>query len=229
MGLIQAVHEIEYPESDGKPMAETDLHRDWMVRILEILRQRYRGQRVYVASDLFVYYQEGDPTKVVAPDDFVVLDCDPGRRKTFKIWEEGNKVPQVVFEVTSESTRRQDEVLKPEVYARIGVPECFLYDPTSDYLEPPLQGFRLRPGGYTRITLDETGALECEQLDIALRLEQGNLVMRDAQSGKTLLTEAEAEKAARQREKAARQAAETRVAELEAQVERLKAELRRES
>ena len=46
---------IEYPESDGKPMGETDLLRDWMFRILELLRFRYRGQRVYIASDLLVY------------------------------------------------------------------------------------------------------------------------------------------------------------------------------
>jgi len=90
MSLVQTVDSlIEYPESDGKPMGETDLHRDWMVRILEILRYRYRQQRVYVASDLIVYYEEGDPTRSVVPDDFVVMDCDPGRRRTFKTWEEG--------------------------------------------------------------------------------------------------------------------------------------------
>jgi Uma2 family endonuclease len=172
MALVQTVHGIEYPESDGMPMGETDLHRDWMVRILDILRLRYRGQRVYVASDLLVYYQEGDPTKFVVPDDFVVLDCDPARRNTFKIWQEQNNVPHAVFEVTSRSTRREDEVFKPRVYARLGVPEYFLYDPTSDYLSPPLQGFRTEHGSYTRITPDDTGALKCDQLGITLRLEQ---------------------------------------------------------
>jgi len=222
MTLVQTVHEIEYPESDGMPMGETDLHRDWMVRILDILRLRYRGQRVYVASDLLLYYQEGDPTKFVVPDDFVVLDCDPARRNTFKIWEEDNRVPHAVFEVTSRSTRREDEVFKPRVYARIGVPEYFLYDPTSDYLSPPLQGFRIDRGNYTRITPDDTGALRCEQLGITLRLERGNLAMVDARSGQVLRTEAEAAEAARQ-------AAEARVAELEAEVRRLQAELRRQS
>ena len=85
MSLIQTVDQLEYPESDGKPMGETDLHRDWMYRILDILRLRYRGQRVYVASNLLVYYAEGDPSQFIVPDDFVVMDCDPGRRRTFKI------------------------------------------------------------------------------------------------------------------------------------------------
>lgn len=214
MTLVQTVHEIEYPESDGMPMGETDLHRDWMVRILDILRLRYRGQRVYVASDLLLYYQEGDPTKFLVPDDFVVLDCDPARRNTFKTWQEDNKVPHVVFEVTSRSTRREDEVFKPRLYARLGVPEYFLYDPTSDYLSPPLQGFRIEQGSYTRIAPDDTGAMTCEQLGITLRLERSNLVMYDAHSGQVLRTEAEA--------------AEARVAELEAEVRRLQAELRRQ-
>jgi Uma2 family endonuclease len=213
MSVVQTVYGIEYPESDGMPMGETDLHRDWMIRILDILRFRYRGQRVYVASDLLLYYQEGDPTRFVVPDAFVVLDSDPGRRNTYKMWEESNKAPNVVFEVTSRSTRREDEVFKPQAYARIGVAEYFLYDPTSDYLKPPLQGFRTQGGNCTRIAPDESGRLKCEQLGISLRLEQDNLVMCDAASGEMLRTEAEA--------------AQAKVAELEAEVQRLQAELRR--
>ncbi|NLX96672.1 MAG: Uma2 family endonuclease [Rhodopirellula sp.] len=233
MGLIQTIGEVEYPESDGMPMGETDVHRDWMVRILDILRLRYRGQRVYVASDLLVYYEEGDPSKYVAPDDFVVKDCSPHPRRTFKIWEEG-RVPDVVFEVTSRSSRRKDEVFKPQEYRRLGVKEYFLYDPTSEYLRPPLQGFRLEQGEYTRLTADDTGALRCEQLGIILRLDESKLVMCDGRSGEVLRTEAEAADAAREaadthaaQADAAREAADARAAELEAEVQRLRKELRR--
>lgn len=226
MSLVQTVDQIEYPESDGMPMGETDLHRDWMIRILHILQHRYRGQRVYVASDLLLYYQEGDPTKFVVPDGFVVLDCDPGPRRTFKIWEE-EKSPDVVFEVTSRSSRREDEIFKPRVYARLGVKEYFLYDPTSDYLDPPLQGYRLERGDHTRIEPDDAGTLGCEQLDITLRLDGGSLVMHDSDSGEVLYTEAEAEKAAREAERAAREAAEARADELEAELRRLREELKR--
>jgi Uma2 family endonuclease len=222
MSLAQTVDQVvEYPESDGKPMGETDLHRDWMVRILEILRYRYRGQRVYVASDLIVYYEEGNPTKSVVPDDFVVKDCDPGRRRTFKIWEEG-KAPHVVFEVTSRGSRREDQIFKPQIYARLGVLEYFLYDPTSDYLRPPLQGFRLVAGTYQKIEPDEAGHVECQVLGITLGLTGGELVMRDLETGDVLRTVAEANglaleaaeaalattNAARDKESLARQAAE---------------------
>jgi Uma2 family endonuclease len=221
MSTAEVANRIEYPESDGKPMGETDLHRDWMIRILDILRYRYRRQKVYLASDLLVYYEEGATNKYVVPDVFFVADCPPGRRRTFKIWEEG-RVPDVVFEVTSLGTRREDEIFKLRVYARLGVKEYFLYDPTSDYLQPPLQGYRLVDDSYRRIASNDAGDLQSERLDVRMRLEQGELVMIDAATGQTLLSEAEAERAARQAERAAREIAEARTAELEAEIERLR-------
>src|SRR5438128_1762997 len=96
---------IVYPESDGKPTAETDVHRDWMVQLIELLKFLFSGLRVYVSGNLLVYHVEGNPRRSFAPDVFVVKDCDP-RRRTYKIWEEG-KSPNFVLEVTSKKTRRE--------------------------------------------------------------------------------------------------------------------------
>ena len=115
----------------------------------------------------------------------------------FKIWEEG-KAPDVVIEVTSRSTRRHDSIYKARVYAEIGVKEYFLYDPTGDYLLPPLKGFRWVEGGYREMAPDESGALACQELRLGLRLEAGRLVIYDWHSGQPLLTEAEAERQARE-------------------------------
>ena len=38
--------QVHYPESDGKPIGETDEHRDQMVRHIELLRYFYRDQPV---------------------------------------------------------------------------------------------------------------------------------------------------------------------------------------
>ena len=251
MSVVQTLPEIElYPESDGKPMAETDVHLDCMIYIRAVLKWRYRSQRVYVGSNLLVYYAKalrGQKGKAVAPDNFVVKDCDPGFRRVFKIWEEA-RVPNTVFEVTSASTRGEDERQKPEIYARMGVKELFLFDPTGDYLEPPLQGYRFVRGEKRRIEPDAMGALRSKELGIKLRLEDGHLVMCDAHTGERLLTEAEAERQAKEAERQAketeRQAKETerqaREAERQAkeaeriarkaaeeEVRRLKAELAR--
>ena len=220
MSLPQAATETVYPESDGKPMGETDLHRDWMVRIIDLLRYRYRGQRVYVSGDLLVYYEQGSPSRFVVPDAFVVKDCDPGRRRVYKVWEEG-KPPDVVFETTSRSTQREDTVFKPQSYARIGIGEYFLYDPASEYLAPPLQGYRLADDGYDVIRPDAAGTLVCEQLGILLRLEDGELVMRDARTGQRLQTSGEAAEARAAEEASARQ-------ELESELKRLRDQLKRD-
>lgn len=234
MSLIETTTDIDYPESDGLPMGETDLHRDWMIRLLDMLKYRYRGQRVYVASDLLVYYEEGEPTRYVVPDEFVVLDCDPGRRRTFKIWEEG-KVPNVVIEVTSKGTRNEDTKHKPRRYADIGVREYFLYDPTSDYLNPPLRGFRLEDNRHVPIEPGESGALECRELGLLLRLEDGELVMYDAETSERLLTESEAEQRAREeaqrageQAQRAREEAEARAVAAEKELEKLREQLKRQ-
>ncbi len=196
--------EIEYPESDGRPMGETDVHREWMIRILDMLGHHFRGQRVYVSGDLLLYYVEGDPTKFVVPDAFVVKDCVPRRRRVFKIWEEG-KTPNVVLETTSKSTQHVDLVRKARLFAEIGVNEYFLYDPTAEYLTPQLLAYRRNGGGFVPIEPDETGAIECQELGLIFRLENGGLAMFVKETGERLLTGEEREEQARQREEQARQ------------------------
>jgi Uma2 family endonuclease len=226
MSVAQTAPEIEYPESDGKPVAETDLHLEWMIYIRNVLKYRYRKQRVYIGANLLLYYVRGNPHKSVAPDTFVVKDCDPGPRRTFKTWVE-ERNPDVVFEVTSSSTRREDEVTKPATYAQIGVKELFLFDPTSDYLDPPLQGYRFSRGRKTRIRPDADGSLECRELGLRLRLEDGELRFYDARTGARLLTDVEAAegRASDAEERAA--SAEERAAAAEEESRRLREELKR--
>lgn len=102
-------------------------------------------------------------------------------------------MPNVVFEFTSKSTCRSDEVFKPRVYAEIGVPECFLYDPQDEYLNPCLQGYRLASEGtYVRIDSNADGRLESQQLGLTLEIAADReLILRDTASGEALLTEAE--------------------------------------
>lgn len=222
MSSVTTQNEIEYPESDGKPMGETDLHRDWMFRLLEIFRQRYRDQQVYIASDLLVYYEEGTLSKFIVPDCFVVLDCNPGRRRTFQTWNE-KRVPDVVFEVTSRGTSSIDIVDKPVIYERIGVQEYFLYDPTASYLEPPLQGYRMTNGSLHQIA-ETNGRLRCETLGVELFLREDDLVIVDSETGIEQVTKADAEEFAR--EHAERMQLEALRKQVEAQQKQLEAQQR---
>ena len=44
---------------------------------------------MYLAGNLFVYYDADDDAVSVAPDVFVVLGTARGRRTSYKVWEEG--------------------------------------------------------------------------------------------------------------------------------------------
>ena len=191
MSLVSNDAAIDYPESDGRPMGETDWHIEWTLRLRDMLKLRYRGQKVYVASDLLLYYHEGVPRDFVVPDGFVVLDCEQRQRRVFKTWEE-QRVPNVVFEFTSASTRRSDEVFKPRIYAELGVLEYFIFDPHGEYLKPFLQGHRLvGDNQYERVAPDNRGRLTCQSLGLTLEISGGDLLIRDALTEAPLLTAAE--------------------------------------
>jgi Uma2 family endonuclease len=178
---------VYYPDSDGKPMAEADAHRDSMVCVIEILKAFFSGQWVYVSGNLLIYCVEGDPKKSVAPDVFVVKGCDPRPRRNFKVWEEGTG-PSFVLEVTSKKTRRQDQGTKKEKYALLNVVEYFLYDPLAEWLKPAVQGFRLLNGIYEPVMLEADGGLVSRELGITFRLENGPLALFQTATGERLKT-----------------------------------------
>ncbi len=221
---------VYYPESNGEPMAETDVHRDLMVYLIEALKDYYRDDpQVYVAGTLLLYYKEGDPTASVAPDVLVVFGIPKRQRRVYKVWEE-DKGPDVVFELTSQSTRWKDMGTKKGLYALLGVKEYYLFDPLGEYLVPPLQGYTLADGDYR---LMKGRSLVSDVLGLELREEGGWLRLYDPETGKKLLTPLEAQAAHRQ-EAAARRQAEERAAEeaaarhrAEAELEHLRAELAR--
>ena len=213
--------EIEYPESDGQPMAETDLHRNWMVWLIELLKHYFAGQQVYVSGNLLIYYVEGNPKKSFAPDVFVVKNVKPDDRRVFKLWEEG-AIPCFVLETTSRKTGHEDLGPKMLLYAKLGVREYFLFDPERELFEPALLGYRLVGGGYMPLEMDGTQALLSEELGILIRLEGFQLGLYDAQTGARLLSGEEraeqAEELASQVEERAGQA-EERVHAVEAALE----------
>jgi Putative restriction endonuclease len=145
----------------------------------------------------------------VVPDVFVVQGIEPKNRRVYKLWIE-RQPPNVIFEVTSRKTKKKDTVTKPALYAQLRVPEYFLFDPTQDYLDPPLQGHRLVGDQYEPIARDDQETLVSEELGLQLRAERGQLMFYRLDTSERLLTAQEALGAAA----AARLAAEAEVARL---------------
>lgn len=180
--------DVHYPESDGKPMGETGFHVDAILALHAAFLIAFRERPdVYIASDMFLYYERGNPRAVKAPDVMVIQGVGNQPRRTFKLWAE-DAAPSTIFEVTSDETQREDATTKPEVYARIGVPEYFLFDPLGDYLDPQLQGYRLDGGRYTKIAPDAAGNLPSGELGLSFRAEGRMIRVIDGHTGEPILT-----------------------------------------
>jgi Uma2 family endonuclease len=216
--------DVYYPESDDQPMAETEIHLEETIYLIEALKDRFRdAQDVYVGGDMFLYYVQGSPRHVVAPDVFVVFGVPKRKRRIYKLWEEGQP-PALVIEVTSEDTRRKDLGSKKDLYERLGVQEYLLYDPLGDYLNPPIRGFHLVGGLYVPMTLGKDGAIQSFTTGLTFRMEEDHLRLIDTSTGQPLLRGEEARELARQAREAERRAqhAEKKAACLEAELEKLR-------
>jgi len=214
---------IVYPERDGLPMAETGVHVALIAYVFAMLRAFFENRPdVYVGANMFLYYHEGDPTKRVAPDLFVVFGTAKAERRIWKVWEEG-RVPAVVFEFTSKSTWDEDLGTKKGLYEWLGVQEYFLFDPLREYLEPALQGFRLEGGVYRPIEPEEgpqgERQLSSRELGLWLREEDGVLGLYEQATGRKLLAPPELAEALREAEERLRETEERLRAEAEARQE----------
>ncbi len=207
---------VDYPTRDGRPVAETERHYDDLTYVAHALRWFFVARAdAYVGSNLLVNYDPDDRRRHLSPDVFVAFGVPKSPpRDSYRLWEE--KTPALVLEITSASTRTEDLVKKRRLYAQWGVREYFLYDPRRDYLQPPLQGLRLRDGRYrpipaTRLSNGMFGICS-ETLGLCFRLDGRKLRVCDPAAGKDFPTPAE-EAALRVQEVARRQAAEDRYAE----------------
>lgn len=220
--------EVHYPTSDGKPMAETPVHLAEMVYLITALQGRYRDvPDVYAMGNMMFYYVEGNPRSVISPDVFLVKGIPKDvRRDTFQLWKE--KVPCLVIEITSKSTRREDIGRKRDLYETMGVEEYFLHDPRSEYLRPALQGFRLVGGRYQPMAFAPDGSLVSRTTGLRLVPEKESLRLVDLESGEPLPSFEEVREANRQKDAelrraaAAREAAEERARAAEEEIARLR-------
>jgi Uma2 family endonuclease len=204
--------QVEYPTSDGKPMAETDFHCLIIMALRQTLDFHFADDpMIYVSGNLLMYYVRGDRHKHVSPDVFVVKGVEKKKRLCYLTWEE-RKRPNVIIEVTSKSTRKEDTDTKFVLYRDVlKVKEYFLFDPFGDYLKPDrLRGYRLRKGEYEAIPSVD-GRMPSKELGLHLERAGDDLRFYDLATSAWLLTpEERAEKA--EREKAA----------LEEEIERLR-------
>ncbi len=235
--------DIDYPTGDGQPVAETPIHYKNLKAAVETLDRYFQAEpMVYVWGNMLVFYEQGNRRKHVSPDTFVALGVRKDKpRENYLIWEEGHGL-DLVIELTSKSTKEEDLDDKMAIYQDIiGVTEYFLFDPKAEYLDPPLQGYRLRKGKYARIEMVE-GRLSSEVTGLHLErdgqwlrfhnpltgrwlptseeLLLGAQAERDRADAQRQRSEAERERAVAERERAVAEREQERIARQRADAER---------
>ena len=157
-------------------MPEGDLHFHAKVDTRDALLGYFGRQKrkVYIGSELPIYYP-GE--RRFAPDLMVVLDAEPHMRGKWVVSHEGKGLDWVM-EVHVGGDRKKDAEYNVERYARLGIPEYFIYDRSRE----ALLGYRLatpEARTYTPMTprqgrfVSETLGLELEVVDAKLRLWAG--------------------------------------------------------
>jgi Uma2 family endonuclease len=227
----------ELPYDDGEPM-ETLFHDAQDALLKDTLIDGWAGRRDFlVAGNMFVYFSAHQVRNndFRGPDVFVVLDVDGSKeRKSWVAWEEGGRLPDVVIEVTSDSTAHVDRGEKMRIYSQIWRTSAyFIFDPDSERLE----GFKRDDAGrYTPLLADDNGDFEVAALGLKLGLRQTTYRRIERRfvrwldpSGQPLPTaqeRAEAERARAEAERARAEAERARAEAERARADELEARLR---
>lgn len=146
--------EVHYPESHDDDMGESTFHQKLIWYLFGALESFFaKRDDVLVASNLNLYYEEGNPRRYFTPDIMVSFGPRKGDRQVYKLWQE-NVFPQVVFEIASGRTWKNDIGDKSEFYSDFGTEEYYLIDPERKYLPLPLMAYRRRDDRLQYVALE---------------------------------------------------------------------------
>jgi Uma2 family endonuclease len=134
----------DFPPSEASP-PEGDLHLDAFTGPREALRRWYRerGRRIYIAGNLPIYYP-GE--RMFSPDLIAVDGAEQRPRDSWIVDAEGGKGLDVAIEIVVRGDRKKDLRRNVERYARLGIPEYYLFDRRN----MTLAAWELEGGSYRR-------------------------------------------------------------------------------
>lgn len=167
---------VIFPPGDlysDEPPLETELHLEQIMLLLKCLKWLWRDRNdFYAAGNLTIYYSynKRKDEKFRGTDFFVVLDTERKTRKSWVVWEEDGKYPNLILEILSDSTAKTDRGLKKKLYQdTFRTPDYFWFDPYT--LE--FAGFHLLDGKYQPLEPNNQGHLWSQQLELYLGIYQG--------------------------------------------------------
>jgi Uma2 family endonuclease len=170
--------DVIFPPGDlysDEPPLETELHLRQIILLLKCLEWLWRDKNdFYAAGNLSIYYspRQRKSEYFRGPDFFVVRGTERKIRKSWVVWQEDGKYPNVIVEILSPKTADTDKNLKKQIYQdTFRTPDYFWFDP--DTLE--FAGFHLVDGEYQPLEPNAQGHLWSQQLNLYLGNHQGLL------------------------------------------------------
>ncbi|QIZ73662.1 Uma2 family endonuclease [Oxynema aestuarii] len=172
------VKDVIVPPCDrysDEPPLETYLHLQQMMLLIKCLEWLWQDRDDFFATGNQTIYYSANQRKSEdfrGPDFFVVLNTRRQPRKSWTVWEEDGKYPNLIVELLSASTAQVDRELKKQIYQDIfRTPDYFWFDPDS--LE--FAGFHLSDGSYHPLEANPRGHLWSEQLQLFLGIDNRQL------------------------------------------------------
>jgi Uma2 family endonuclease len=196
--------EDDLPCDDGVPM-DTYRHRVQMNVLIDSLEFHWKDQRkYYVGGNMFLYYDPHELHRFRGPDFFLVLNVEPRERKSWVVWQEGMRFPDLIIELLSPTTRKIDLEDKKELYEQVfRTAEYFVYDPESQ----EFAGYRLHDVHYEPLSPDPEHKIYSKVTELYLVVKDDWLRWMTA-DGVILPTPMEAAKEIKRQAEAAEQRAE---------------------
>jgi Uma2 family endonuclease len=164
---------VTYPDSDGKPMADNTIQFRWILMLYTYLAGLYRtDEAVFVAGDHLIYPTEGANKVRHAPDVYVAYGRPKGDRGSYRVWEEGDIFPQVIFEVWSPNNRYDEMRDKFAFYETHGAEEYYIL-----YPEFPMYAEVYRRDGGRLARVEPVNGYVSPRTGLRFALETGQLTV----------------------------------------------------
>ncbi|MGI8641994.1 MAG: Uma2 family endonuclease [Pyrinomonadaceae bacterium] len=214
--------EIFYPEQRADDMGETSIHAKLINKLLAMLLQFFeQHEDVFLSSNMNLYYEEKNPNKWLAPDLLISFGVPNHERSSYQVWKE-KVFPQVIFEIASNSTWKDDISEKYEIYELFGVEEYYVLDPEFAYLPASMLAFHRQGERLLAVQILENRVFS-PRLGLEIVQTERGFRLFNPHTNEFLRTLEEAEKDRLENEKRARKA-ENELEKLKAEIERLKAQ-----
>lgn len=157
----------------NEPEMESSQHYAQLALLVACLEWLWRDETdFFIGANLTIYFsrEQLKNRDFRGPDFFLFKGVEKKPRKSWVVWDEGGKYPDIIIELMSDSTAKTDRNLKKELYQdRFRTPEYFWFSP--DNLE--FEGYRLMNGVYEAIKPNESGQLWSQTLSLYLGIHEG--------------------------------------------------------